>query len=229
MPGRKFPLITQEYYHVYNRGIDHRPTFTTKKEYERATMALEYYIYEKPPLKLSRYIRLSGSRYHDVSNSLTKRSKLVRLYAYCLMSNHFHILVEQLIENGIAKFLSNFQNSYTRYFNTRHKRDGSLFLDQFKAVHIETDEQLLHLSRYIHLNPYTGSLVKSLEKLEKYSWSSFPDYLGNRQNGQVETSFVTANFRNLREYKHFVLNQANYQKELKLIEHLTFEPVSRYR
>lgn len=84
----------------------------------------------------------------------------LEIISYCLMPNHFHLLVKQVIDHGIVKCLNNFSNSYTRYFNIRHDRVGPLFQGRFKAVRIETDEQLLQVSRYIHLNPVASSLIE---------------------------------------------------------------------
>ena len=138
------------------------------------------------------------------------------------MPNHFHFLLQQLVDGGISKLLSNFQNSYTRYFNTRHRRDGALFLDQFKAVRIETDEQLIHVNRYIHLNPYTSYVVKTLKDLEEYEWSSLSEY--NKESKDfVKLDPILKFFRNVEKYRKFVFDQADYQRTLKSIEHLTFE------
>lgn len=222
MPGRIVPLVTDEIYHVFNRGIDRRPTFTVRKEYSRAIEAIEFYRIEKPPIRLSQFLSFSPERQNEVLNKLESSGKLVQIFCYCLMPNHFHLLLKQIKNNGISKFLSNYQNSYTRYFNTKHSRDGSLFLDQFKGVRIETDEQLLHVSRYIHLNPYTSFVVKSLAELEQYPWSSFPEYLSD-QEGFVDKRFILDFFKNKEAYKQFVFDQADYQRKLDKIKHLIFE------
>ena len=118
--------------------------------------------------------------------------------------------------------MSNFQNSYTRYFNKRHKRDGSLFLDQFKAVRVVSEQQLLHLSRYIHLNPYSSYVVKNFSELKNYQWSSFPEYLGEK-NGFCATEVVLSFFPSREKYKNFVLNHADYQRGLEIVKHLMFD------
>ncbi len=222
MPGRKEPLITNEIYHVYNRGINRQPTFTNIKEYKRAIVSLQFYQTSNPPIKLSRYLQLEEERKNEIKKIMKEMKKTIKMLCYCLMPNHFHFLVKQELENGIAKFLSNFQNSYTRYFNVKHQRDGSLFLDQFKAVRVETDEQLVHLSRYIHLNPHTGYMLKSLNDLKHYSWSSFPEYL-NFGGDSIDTETILDMFKNVKDYEQFVCDQSDYQRELKLIEHLVIE------
>ena len=222
MPGRSIPLVTGEFYHVFNRGIDRCPTFTSKKECQRAVVSLKYYLHVQPPIKLARFLRLEDNKRREVETLLKNGQKHVYISAFCLMPNHFHLLVRQNKNDGIAKFLSNFQNSYTRYFNTLHERDGSLFLDQFKAIRIESDEQMIHVSRYIHLNPYTGFVVKTLSDLKNYPWSSLSSYL-NHAVTWIDTTFVTEYFSKPLEYEKFVYDQADYQRKLKEIKHLTFE------
>lgn len=139
------------------------------------------------------------------------------------MPNHFHFLLTQSTEEGISKFMGLIQNSYTKYFNLRKKRVGSLFQGQFKAKRVETNEQLLHLSRYIHLNPYSSFVVKTLEDLKEYPWSSLPNYLGINQNGFLKKSLVLDSFMDEKDYQRFVFNQADYQRELEKIKHLTWK------
>ena len=220
MPGRKTPLVTGEIYHIFNRGINRIPTFIKKKEYERAVDCLQFYRFKNPPVRLSVFLRYEDKKQNDVLKILKDRVVLIDILSFCLMPNHFHFLLRQKAENGISKFLSNFQNSYTRYFNTKNERDGSLFLNQFKAVRIETDEQLLHVSRYIHLNPHTGYVIKNLQELMTYPWSSFSDYMES-SDSFVEIDLIMKYFKNNSvEYQKFVFDQADYQKKLKDIEHL---------
>ncbi len=223
MPGRKIPLVTDEIYHVFNRGINKQPTFTNNWELKRAVDSVFLYRFDNPPVRLSQFLHLDDKKRRDVLEILKNKRVLVEIFAFCLMPNHFHFLLKQKVDNGISKFMSNFQNSYTRYFNTKHERDGSLFLDQFKGVRVEDDEQLMHVSRYIHLNPYTGYVVKSLEELEKYNWSSFPDYIDIENHNFVYRKFVLDFFSSTQQYKKFVFDQADYQRHLKEVEHLTLE------
>ena len=223
MPGRIVPLVFGQIYHVFNRGIDHRSTFTDRREYQRAYKSMSYYRLCNLPMSLSKYLRLDNDRKLEMNNLLDKSEKLIEIYSYCFMPNHFHFLLKQVTDDGISKFLSNFQNSYTRYFNTKQERDGSLFLDQFKAVRIENDEQLIHVSRYIHLNPYTGFVIKRVEELLSYEWSSFKEYLTSEKEGITERTLILSFFPGKEKYKRFVFDQADYQKKLKEIEHLVFE------
>ena len=138
------------------------------------------------------------------------------------MPNHFHLLLRQTEERGISKFLSNFQNSYTRYYNTKNERDGAIFLNQFKAVLIRTDEQLIHVSRYIHLNPTTSYVVKDFHSLLDYPWSSLSEYLNNKPEiCEIET--IMDIFGTSTNYRKFLEEQVEYQRELDKIKHLILE------
>jgi len=222
MPGRAIPLVTDEIYHVFNRGIDRRTTFLNRWEYARAKQTVSFYRFIRPPIKLSQFLRLGSEKRQTLLKKIEQSPLLVDILAYCLMPNHFHIVLRQRVDGGVSKYLSNLQNSYTRYFNTKEQRTGPLFLDQFKAVRVETDEQLHHLIRYVHLNPYTAYVVKNFGSLENYSWSSFMEYIG-KEVGICDQEITLAAFHTRKKYKQFVFDQANYQRELSGISHLILE------
>ena len=221
MPGRKIPLITGQIYHVFNHGIYRTTTFTNKRDYQRAKLTINFYK-TPPPVKLSLFLTLSNQKQQEILAGW-QGTPLVKILSYVLMPNHFHFLLEQTTDNGISKFMSDFQNSYTRYFNTRQERKGPLFLGQFKAVRIETEEQLYYVSRYIHLNPYSSYLAKTPKNLEQYPWSSLPEYLGTANDDICDKSMVLAGFRGKKDYHNFVFNNADYQRSLEEIKHLITE------
>ena len=225
MPVRSVPLVTNQIYHTFNQGLDRRVTYRTIREFRRAMLTIWYYRYATPPVKLSHFLSLSLDDQHNLGKELRKQEVIIDVLCFCLMKNHFHLLLKQEVDEGISRFLSQFQNSYTRYFNIRHKRKGALFLERFKAVRIETDEQLLHVSRYIHLNPYSGFVVKALSDLKNYPWSSLLEYLGNPQKTEsiCKRSIILNHFRTPSDYRKFVFDQADYQRKLEQIKHLTFE------
>lgn len=222
MPGRSQPLITNQIYHVFNRGIDRRTTFSGKREFERGYQALLFYRFVRPPLRLSYFLSLGPDKRNQTLSQMEKGEQLIDVLAYCLMPNHVHLVLRQLFDEGISTYLSNIQNSYTRYFNTRHRRVGPLFLDQFKAKRVETDEQLHHLIRYVHLNPFTSFLVKGQDALVDYPWSSFPEYLGKKVGFCIK-EYPSAKTQSPHAYKTFVFDQANYQRHLGEIKNLTEE------
>ncbi len=222
MPRRITPLVNGEIYHVFNKGIASENTFTSTREYQRAKITLKFYQYYPLYTRLSLFLQLD----EDKRKNLFKfrgAVKIVSILAYVFMPNHFHFLVRQEEEGGISRFMSNFQNSYTRYFNTIHKRVGGLFLTQFKAVKIDTDEQLYHVSRYIHLNPYAAEIIRSLEELRRYRWSSLPEYLGLSEEAICDKELILSNFGSVEKYQEFVFDQADYQRSLEKIKRLSLE------
>ena len=224
MSGRKIPLITGEYYHIFNRGITGQLTYLRKTDYKQKILCFSYYCFTKPPLKLSRLKEVSVEERRNIFNSLEKsKDKLVSILAFVLMPNHFHLLVKQNMDNGISIFLNKITNSYTRYFNIKYKRKGDLYQGVFKAVHVENDEQLLHLSRYIHLNPVASYVVKEKDFLD-YPWTSLPDYLHlHSRQTFVNTNLIADHFTSVNDYKKFTLDRVDYAKRLNEIKHLIQE------
>ena len=216
---RKIVFANGEYYHIFNRGIDRRPTFNNAREYSRATSLIKFYRHKEIPLRYSQLINQPIETRTKLLAELFESERLVDIVCYCLMPNHFHLLLKQLSENGISKFISNFTNAYTRYFNTKNERVGPLFQGVFKAIHVESDEQLLHLSRYIHLNPIASSIIAD-SQLEYYQWSSYPEYINKHTSGLIQRELITNMFESTEDYKEFTLNQTEYAKQLETIKHL---------
>ncbi|MBI2019339.1 transposase [Candidatus Daviesbacteria bacterium] len=136
------------------------------------------------------------------------------------MPNHYHFLVKQLQDNGISEFINKISNSYTKFFNTKHSRVGPLLQGQFKAVRIESDEQLVHVSRYIHLNPVAGFIAKDLKE---YIWSSYLSYIGLYANKIVSQELVLSLFKEKQKYEQFVFDQVDYSQSLSLIKHVLID------
>jgi len=219
---RKVVFANNQLYHVYNRGVERRPVFTNTREYRRALEALKFYRYSDLPLRLSKFLVIPEAERSELISKISKHSKLVEIITYCLMPNHFHFLLKQTQVNGISEFLANFTNSYTKYFNTKHDRVGPLFQGLFKAVHIETDMQFIHVSRYIHLNPVSSFIIK-IEELENYQWSSFPEYMNKTSDVICYTKPILDFFSSVEKYRQFIFDQASYAQELEKIKHLIFE------
>lgn len=223
MPKRTTSLIDEQIYHVFNIGIDHRPIFQKHYDFRRALGTIDYYRNINPPIKFSRFLILSNEKKNNIYTGFKNGKKHIKILAYCLMPNHFHLLLKQVTENGISKFMANFQNSYTKYINTKEERTGPLLMHQFKAVRIETENQLLHVTRYIHLNPYTSFLLKKIEDIEKYEWSSFKSYLDNKEQDLIYKEEILPLFKKIETFKTFTLDQADYQRKLGIIKHLLAE------
>lgn len=209
MPYRIIPFVNNEFYHLYNRGINKQQTFSDRRDYNRFVKTLFYYQIANPKPRFSFYKP-------DGIYTIDPTKKIVDIVAYCLMPNHFHLLVKQLKDRGISEFMRKFIHSYTKYRNTKHKIQGPIFQAIFKAVIIETDEQLLHVSRYIHLNPLVSRLVKNLNS---YPWSSYPTYVGINNDERIAKEEILSFFKSQKEYQKFVLDQAEYGETLELIKH----------
>lgn len=222
MSLRKTILATDQIYHIYNRGVEKRQIFLNKRNYNRLMELTNYYRFANCPVKFSQLKLLSRDARKDLLDKLQSQSdKLVEVLVFCLMPNHIHFLCKQLKGNGVSKFISKICSGYSHYFNVLQQRVGPLFQGNFKAVRIETDEQLIHTSRYIHLNPVSSYLIE-FDRLENYDFSSYPEYVG-RKKGFCNTEEILAYFKTTQGYKNFVADQVDYARELENIKHLTLD------
>ena len=219
---RKLVFANNEYYHVYNRGIDRRVTFTNKREYERALDLLWFYQYATIPHRYSRFIETESTLQQRYLDKMKSSGKLVEVVSYCLMPNHFHLLLKQRQENGIATYIANFINAYSKYFNKKYQRTGALFQGVFKAVYVESEEQLVHLTRYIHLNPVASSLITSVQ-LSTFPWSSHSNYVSRTKSDIIDGDTISMIHSLVPDYERFIGDQISYAKELEKIKHMTFE------
>lgn len=214
MPRRNLILATGEIYHVFNRGVEKRPLFTNNREFQQFFERVEFYQRNRSV----RFSYLSGQQRQEIITQ-KQGSLLVEIVCYCLMPNHFHFILKQASENGIKEFIRKSTDSYGKYFNLLHDRSGPLFQGHFKAVRIETDSQLLHVSRYIHINPLTAHLVK---KPEDYHWSSYSEYLGLAP-AICSQDIILDQFRTRKAYQKFVVDLVDFNKKLENLEHLLLE------
>lgn len=214
MPSRVFAFANSYFYHVYNRGSEKKSIFESKRDYQRFIKIINYYQHLGPKPKFSHF-----SQFQTFKPELSK--KIVDIIAFCLMPNHFHLLLKQLTDNGITEFVSKVSNSYTKYYNTKYNRIGPLLQGEFKAVLVENDEQLVHLSRYIHLNPRVSLLVKDLDS---YEWSSYKEYL-DQVNGFCAKQEILSFFKNPQAYQKFVFDQIDYGEKLEQIKHQVLEEI----
>jgi putative transposase len=180
-----------EYYHIYNRGIEKRDIFLDQSDFNRFIVLLRIANSKEP-------VHIQKTRKKGQGLTLTNdKEKILEIGSYCLMSNHFHLLIKETTEGGISKFMSKIMTAYTMYFNKRYERSGALFQGTFKAEHANSDEYLKYLFSYIHLNPV--KLInpdwkeKGIENkdevisfLKDYKYSSYLDYIGvNREENKI--------------------------------------------
>ncbi|MFH0937214.1 MAG: transposase [Candidatus Daviesbacteria bacterium] len=215
MPYRTTPFVTSNFYHIYNRGVEKRQIFLDERDYEHFLQTIYYYQFSGPKPRFSQ-----RGHFKVQNQNFELNPKIVDAICYCFMPNHFHLLLRQSREDGIKEFMGKTMNSYTKYFNTKNNRVGPLFQGMFKAVTIETDEQLLHVSRYIHLNPYVSDLTKNLDS---YHYSSYPDYINLAHQQICTKESILDFFKNPLEYKEFIAEHSDYAKELEAMKHLLLD------
>lgn len=211
---RKHPFVNGSLYHIFTKSISGYRVFRSTKDYNRMIEMMKFYRYVKPPTKFSTYLTLKD-RDKFSQKYLSGREYMIEIISYCLMPTHIHLALKQLKDSGISLFMKHLLDSYTRYFNIKNKRKGPLWQGRFKSVLIENDEQLLHLTRYIHLNPTSDGLVDSPEE---WIYSSYNEYLNT--NDVSICNYSDHLDINPEEYKMFVESRENYQKELNIIKHL---------
>jgi putative transposase len=213
--------VEGEVYHIFNKSIAGFKIFSSDSEFSRMTALIRYYQREKPSVKFSKFLKLARVRKNQNSEPLVSSGeKLVEIIAFCVMPTHMHLILKQLKENGISIFMSNVLNSYTRFFNTKHKRKGPLWEGRFKNVFVGSNEQLLHLTRYIHLNPVTAHLV---DKPEEWSASSYGEYSMNVDKDEKICQYDDLLQIEPLTYSEFLRDRALYQRDLAKIKNLLLE------
>ena len=187
MAIRRVPFQLEEWFHCYNRGIDKRIVFDNEDDSERFLQLL----YLSNSTEAFHRNNLSMRATHDIV-CLPRKEPLVSIGAYCLMPNHFHLLLKEIQEGGIVRFMQKLGTAYTMYFNTKNDRVGNLFMKPFRLRHVGEDRYFQHVVNYIHCNPaevfesgWKKGVVKSMDRLEKqlrsYRYSSFADYAGEKR------------------------------------------------
>lgn len=202
---RKVSFAEGEFYHIYNRGTDKRSIFLDDQDLARFLQSMVEFNNLHPVGGLYANSFMKKRLRHPMSKSQledeTDEKKLVEVIAYCLNPNHFHLLLRQVSEKGIEKFMQRLGNGYTKYFNHKYERTGVLFQGKFKAVHIDSNEYLLHVSAYVNLNNRVHQLRSSAPKY-RASWG---EYVGEAKEGEKMccTEAVRGQFRNRRDYIEF--------------------------
>jgi putative transposase len=211
--------VAGECYHVFSRSIAKYVIFNNDHDYFRMIEMLNLFRYKDFYYKYPRFKQLVVASQTDILNDLHRSSKMmVEIIAYSLMPTHIHLILKQLEDDGISKYLGRLLNSYTRYFNIDHGRTGPLWEGRFKSVHIKTDEQLLHTTRYAHLNAVSAELV---ENPEDWHFSSYGEYIG-LDNRRICNLDILPDFTP-EKYKQFTNDQKSYQRSLQIIKNLLID------
>lgn len=177
------PIELDEWYHCYNRGVDKRLVFQTKADYERFVL-LMYMGNDSAPTHV---FNIQNKKLSEVARANEQHVPIVEVGAYSLMPNHFHFVLKEIIEGGIARFMQKVFTGYTMYFNKKNDRTGALFAGTFKSKHVADDDYLKQLVPYVHLNCVElfdlkwktgrGSSAAVEKRLREYPYSSLPDFL----------------------------------------------------
>ena len=183
-PYRKKEFYQGGYYHIYNRGASRGSIFFSEENYLHCLKLMKKYL-----------------EHYNIS-----------LIVYCLMPNHYHFILRQDSEKSISFFMRDIFNSYVQAVNHQQHCTGALFEGRFKHIHIEKDEYVLHLCRYIHLNPVNANLVSSPAD---WKFSNYLDWIGKRNGQLTDIDFMKDNFNTCENYSKFVME---YQEEKDYVE-----------
>ncbi|OGE64737.1 hypothetical protein A3I48_04415 [Candidatus Daviesbacteria bacterium RIFCSPLOWO2_02_FULL_36_7] len=223
MPHRSVVLANDETYHIFNRSIAGTNIFAQnqKVNLNKAIEIVNYYRFPQK-IRLSRFRSLPVQLKEQYLDALGGVTPLVEIYAFAFMSNHFHFLLKQIRDKGVAIFVANFQNSFAKVFNLKNDRSGALFQNAFKAKRIVTEDQFIHVSRYIHLNPVTAYIIE-FDKLASFEWTSYSVYAADKQIPFISSIFLLKMFGTKEKYIKFVADQVDYQRKLAYIKDLVME------
>jgi len=203
------------FYHIFNKSIANFGIFTKSVNNIRFIQALDYYNNTKVEISLSVYLR---TNLLDVDLLIPKEQSVAKIISYCIMPDHYHLLVKIIDASKFSKYLNNVESSFTRFFNLKNNRKGPLWQSTVKSVYIESNEHLLHVSRYIHLNPTTKYLVG---KPEDWELSSYQYFIHNEKYLKNYVREISIN--SCVDYKKFVENNIDYQRQLKQIRKLMID------
>lgn len=201
-------------FHIYNRGNRKQAIFNNDLDRIRFLFVLMIFQFNihLPNIKeiLKNVVSIEDLSYilqHWRLQGL-KKNRTIKLHVFCLMPNHFHLIIEELKNGACANYMLRALDSYTKFFNIKYDLVGHVFQGSYKSKPITNDEYLLTLSAYIHNNPRNLDLEN--ENLMNFPWSSYPDYIGiNRWGTFLETGKIKNAFMNQGYYANFVDNSCN--------------------
>lgn len=195
---RKTPFVPGEIYHILNRGVDKRNIFNDAHDLDRFLQSIQVFNTVEPSGSIFEW------QFGQKNNTPVQSDKLVRIISYCLNPNHYHLLLEEVSENGISEFMKRLGGGYTKYFNERNKRSGSLFQGRFKSIHVDSDLYLKNLSAYINLNNLVHKITSNLFRS---SWAEYANNNNTKQKNQgnhiCSKEIILDSFNSFSEYEIF--------------------------
>jgi putative transposase len=201
-------------FHICNKSISNYQIFRSEKSIIRFIITVNYYNNREVVLSLSKALREPLNLPYIMENN---SNRIFSLLGYCVMPDHYHLLIKMTSDYSLSKYINALEGSYSHYFNKQNKRKGPLWQSRFRSISIQDNATLLHVHRYIHLNPTTAGLVN---KPEDWKWSSYNFFISD-QYGLETHKEISIN--NINTYKKFVEDQLNYQKTIKGIRRSLLE------
>lgn len=230
-------FAANEIYHVLNRGVDKRNIFIEDEDYLRFIHNLFEFNDSEPINNVGYFFNQTKSKAFARPYIERKpRKLLVEILAFCLMPNHYHLMLRPLRDDGVFKFVKRLGMGYALYFNQKYKRSGALFQGRYKAIRISDQAHFIHLPYYIHFNPLDlvapewrerkiNNLTKTIKFLENYRWSSHLDYLGKKNFPSVtQRKFLLEFFDGTKGYEN-KMNQWIKDLDTKKIQEIALEPI----
>lgn len=222
---RKIPFQNDHYYHIYNRGVEKIEIFRNKSDYIRFLTSIRRFNKE---FQSPREIGTLNEEQRDLEfrSSLkigtldgTLNEKLVDIICYSLIPNHEHLILKQIMDNGISKFMHKLNLGYAMYFNRKYKRTGSLFQGKFRSAHIKDEAKLCWMSGYVNCN----AEIHKTAKAENWIWSSYLDYIGGRNGAMCSKEIVLGSFKDIKDYQRFCKEVVKETRELRKIPEYLLE------
>ena len=204
---RKTPLVNDEYYHIYNRGVDKRTIFEDRYDINRFFQSITLFNNVESIGSIAEYSRSNGKDIKRFGDRVAEKERLVEIVSYCLNPNHFHFILKQCVESGISDFMKKLSGGYSWYFNNKYDRSGALFQGRFKSIHINSNEYLLHLSAYVSLNDKVHKFGDPVAELTRSSWGEYVQSIKKPNKDPDEkicsTDIILSQFKNSKEYELF--------------------------
>jgi len=213
---RKEHFRAQSIFHIFNKSIANFGIFKGSENAQRFIETIDYY--NNSNIKKRFSVAKEKKEYYYQNLLVPKFGALIKTLGFCIMPDHYHLLVKVQVDNILSKYMGDVENSFCRYFNLKFNRKGPLWQSCFHAVRIRTNEQLLHVSRYIHLNPTTAGLV---EKPEDWLFSSYKNFISDKR--YLKEIITEISINNPLTYQKFVEDSKDYQRKLKQIKKLILE------
>lgn len=200
---RKTRIAPGEYYHICNRGVNKQVIFHDTRDYVRFLFLVIYFQSSEIFQNIGRYIdSFVKHSVFNISESEVIKNRTVELVAFCIMPNHFHLILKEVGEGGISSYMQRVLNAYGKYYNTKYQKSGHVFQGPYRAVHIEDDRQMRHVSAYIHRNP--REITQWFRKEHIYPWSSYQDFIGVNRWNKLLVPDIALGESSQKQYEEFV-------------------------